>query len=1110
MTVDGNSGGIQMPKHRCLVPFYGPEVIIQDEESKKEYEVVGRFPLVGPWWAVNVKVKKMGSKYFVQGYPSYFLRTDIEENNQQVFSLFLKECDVPDFFKQEFFTWLPRQPTLSFRKLEEKLKQFQVSYLEKGKKQGDTKNFDIFQYVLKSFAGKAVLVAMNFPMIMEFLPVLLPRHFCCLLEEACWQKETENNSDADVEKERFQDDILTKLNDILKNEPWKLGFSKITYRELNLSYCEATWAAFCQCKHLLWKIPELQKNALILYDRLKKQCREMGHTYEDQDELTRFVSKDMSIEHAWQSLEFLKDQHIVIREKKMVFLPHLYNSEKDIAMYIGDLLSNHSWKLDVDVRQILNVNVSETSREIVDIKMNVTQVHEMEYPKENSPENHDCENSFLKKQVESTSGTRSKAEVDLDQVTAMEKICSNPVTIISGKGGCGKSTIVSCLFCHLKQMEKEVEAASKDFEGDLDASEEWNTFSHHWESENTCTKNLLNVLFTAPTGRAASLLSEKTRFPAYTLHQIIYSFKSWKQSQQGLPWKFSTVTILVVDEGSLVSVHILSLVLKLLCEHAQLAKLIILGDTRQLPSIDPGNMLADVFEGLKSKGLSVELRTNHRAESQLIVDNATRISHRKLPEFDEVLKVSGWNEELTMPSPEKKFIFIALPSGGGCDNLQTAIKTLLKKGPGLQDARQSQFIAFRRKQRIDISGQSWILQEPVLWCLVTVQSSLEGKEEDSTAWRNPQNTNAPVSGRCLHPGYLEAQYQSFKKEEVRYLQTAIKTLLKKGPGLQDARQSQFIAFRRQDCDLINELCCQHYSNHLTRVVLSVLNIFKVFNLAQICCMRNIYLKDLLPSRGFSQDPDRNECKSGNPPLAAETIEEGKRLCNGDIFFIADDVEINKQRLLTISSTYGSTFTVVYKALKKLCHIKHAWARTIHTFQGSEEKTVVYVVGNPGRQHWQHVYTAVTRGRCRVYVIAEEMHLKKAVTNKNIPRKTRLQKYLRETIAEINNHPKQTSPLKKSWQNQELETQSVSVNQDAPDPSEPVTDSIKQEGSVVLNEEQTSNSQQISPYKRQRSLTANLGDVMKTSLTNERDSPLVSSRLKNLTLEHVTPRKLFKS
>ncbi|NXF38245.1 HELB helicase, partial [Nyctibius bracteatus] len=972
-------------------------VVIQEDNSKKEYEVVGRFPLAGPWWRVNVKAKKVGSKYFVQGYPSYFLRTDIEENNRQVFSLFLKECAVPEVFKEKFFTWLPMESMLSFRNLEEKLKQFQVSHLETGKKQRDTKDYDIFCYVLKSFAGKAVLVALTFPMILEFLPILLPRHFCCLLDMVCWQRQTEENNGMDGEEVNFQDKVLTKLDEILKNEPWKLGFSRITHRELNLSYCEATWAAFCQCEDLHWKIPDLQKNALILYDQLKKQCGEMGHTYEDQDELARFVSKDMSIEHVWQSLEFLKDQNIVIREKKLVFLPHLYKSEKDIARYIGDLLSDCSWQLDVDVRKILNV--SETSREMVDNKINVTQAHEMEHLKENRPDNHNYENHFPEKEVGSVSGTQRKAGVDLDQVIAMEKICSNPVTIISGKGGSGKSTIVSCLFRHLKQMEKEVEAASKDFEEDLDASEEWNTFDHHWEPENMYTKKFLNVLFTAPTGRAASLLSEKTKLPAYTLHQIIYSFKSWRQSEQVQPWKFSTVTILVVDEGSLVSVHILSLVLKLLCEHAQLAKLIILGDTRQLPSIDPGNMLADIFEGLKSRGFSVELRTNHRAESQLIVENASRISHRKLPEFDEVLKVSDWSEEMTMPSPEKKFILIALPAGGGCDNLQTAIKTLLEKGPGLQDA----------------------------------------------------------------------------------------------------KQSQFIAFRRQDCDLINELCCQHYSNHVTRDHKNRL-LFRIDD--KISCMRNTYLKDLLPDCGFREDPNHHECKSGETTLPAEPAEEGKRLCNGDIFFITGDVEIDKQRLLTISSMYGSTFTVRYKALKKLCHIKHAWARTIHTFQGSEEKTVVYVVGNPGRQHWQHVYTAVTRGRCRVYVIAEELHLRRAVTNKNIPRKTRLQRFLREAIAEKNNCPKQTSsPLMKSWQSQELETQSVSVTQGAPEPCEPLTDVIKQEGSEVLNKEEQMGNLQQSPCKRQQSLAEN---------STVEDSPLGSSRLKNLTLGQPTPRKLFKS
>ncbi|XP_032543420.1 DNA helicase B [Chiroxiphia lanceolata] len=978
-------------------------VIIQEDGTKKEYEVVGRFPLVGPWWKVNVKAKKIGSKYFVQGYPSYFLRTDIEENNRQVFSLFLKECDVPEGFKEKFFTWLPTESMLNFRNLEEKLKQFQVSHVHPGRSQRDTKDYDIFCYVSKSIAGKAVLVALTFPRILEFLPVLLPCHFCCLLDMVDWQRETEESNDTDGEKVDFQDKMLTKLEEILKNEPWKLGFSRIIYKELNLSYCEATWAAFCQCEHLLWKIPDLQKNALILYDQLKKRCREMGHTYEDQDELARFVSKNMSTEHVWQSLEFLKAQKVVIREKKLVFLPHLYKSEKDIAMYIGDLLSNDTWKLDADVRKILNI--SETSRETVDNKMNITEAHEMEHLKENDPDNHNGENHFPEKEVESMSGNQSKAEADLDQVIAMEKICSNPVTVISGKGGCGKTTIVSCLFRHLKQMEKEVEAASKDFEEDLDASEEWNTFDHHWESENMHAKKCLNVLLTAPTGRATSLLSEKTQLPAYTLHQIIYSFKSWRQSEQAQPWKFSAVTVLIVDEGSLVPVRIFSLVLKLLCEHAQLAKLIILGDTRQLPSIDPGNMLADLFEGLKSRGFSVQLRTNHRAESQLIVDNASRISHRQLPEFDEVLQVSAWNEEMPILSPEKKFILIALPAGGNCDNLQTAIKTLLKKGPGLEDA----------------------------------------------------------------------------------------------------KQSQFIAFRRQDCDLINELCCQHYSNHLTRNHKNRL-VFQTGD--KISCTRNTYLRDLLPGCGFRDGSNGHEYRSGETTLTTEAAEEGKRLCNGDIFFITGDVEIDKRRLLTISSTYGSTFTVKYKALKKLCHIKHAWARTIHTFQGSEEKTVVYVVGNPGRQHWQHVYTAVTRGRCRVYVVAEEPHLRRAVTNKNVPRKTRLQRFLREAISETSSCPKQmSSPLMKCRQHQELATCSVSATQGAPDPAEPQSDLMKQERSSVLNKEQTGSSQQ-SPYKRQQTLEAE--DATKIPPTTVAESPLGSSRLRNLTLGQPAPRKLFKS
>lgn len=46
------------------------------------------------------------------------------------------------------------------------------------------------------------------------------------------------------------------------------------------------------------------------------------------------------------------------------------------------------------------------------------------------------------------------------------------------------------------------------------------------------------------------------------------------------------------------------------------------GDVRQLPSIEPGNTLYDLFEGLRKVRWAIEMRTNHRAESELIVRNA--------------------------------------------------------------------------------------------------------------------------------------------------------------------------------------------------------------------------------------------------------------------------------------------------------------------------------------------------------------------------------------------------------------------------------------------------------------------------------------------------------
>lgn len=59
-------------------------------------------------------------------------------------------------------------------------------------------------------------------------------------------------------------------------------------------------------------------------------------------------------------------------------------------------------------------------------------------------------------------------------------------------------------------------------------------------------------------------------------------------------------------------------------------------------------------------------------------------------------------------------------------------------------------------------------------------------------------------------------------------------------------------------------------------------------------------------------------------------------------------------------------------------------------QGSESNTIVYVVGSPAYQTWQHVYTAVTRGVCQVLIINNHSSLVKAIKSSPVRRQTKLQ------------------------------------------------------------------------------------------------------------------------
>lgn len=265
---------------------------------------------------------------------------------------------------------------------------------------------------------------------------------------------------------------------------------------------------------------DLEKNALVIYSELKRMCREQGHTCVEEADLTSELSDRMSFHDAWQSLKFLKDIGVVTYEKGCVFLYDLYQAERGIASSICDLMTRSPWRLHVDVKKVLaSIHTTRPENSESDDTLNKSEPDEtrLEDPvdiwdtQDSGDHIWDNGESEVKAEI-------SEVQLDQDQVAALDMICSNAVTVISGKGGSGKTTIVSQLFKHIELLEeREVKKACEDFEQDQNVPEEWITFT---EQSQPKPGKAIEVLLTAPTGKAAGLLRQKTGFSAYTLCQV--------------------------------------------------------------------------------------------------------------------------------------------------------------------------------------------------------------------------------------------------------------------------------------------------------------------------------------------------------------------------------------------------------------------------------------------------------------------------------------------------------------------------------------------------------------------------------------------------------------
>ena len=150
-----------------------------------------------------------------------------------------------------------------------------------------------------------------------------------------------------------------------------------------------------------------------------------------------------------------------------------------------------------------------------------------------------------------------------EQKTAIKDALSKNFLIITGGPGTGKTTIISSI---------------------LDLYRKINDISYE--------KLIDEVVLLAPTGRASKRLTEKSLFPASTIH----SFLKWNKEADKFAvneYNKSDAKVVIIDEASMIDVPLFSSLLKGL---RQDTRIIMVGDYDQLPSVGPGELLKDLIE----------------------------------------------------------------------------------------------------------------------------------------------------------------------------------------------------------------------------------------------------------------------------------------------------------------------------------------------------------------------------------------------------------------------------------------------------------------------------------------------------------------------------------
>ena len=260
----------------------------------------------------------------------------------------------------------------------------------------------------------------------------------------------------------------------------------------------------------------------------------------------------------------------------------------------------------------------------------------------------------------------SELELSDKQLEAIKAVQNHNVCVITGGPGTGKTTIIKTIIELYKQEEKK-------------------------------------VILCAPTGRAAKRMTETTGEEAKTLHRLLEIGKAENDQMQTMDPNVEVAPldadVVIVDEMSMVDLFIMNYLLQAIYKGT---KLVLVGDSNQLPSVGPGNVLKDIINSEKITVVTLNKIFRQAAKSKIILN-----SH-KVNEGENFLVQKSENKDELIDD----FFFISEKSQDKIlENVISLCSGRLKKYGNYDFAENIQVISPTKKGMLGVKELNKSLQE---------------------------------------------------------------------------------------------------------------------------------------------------------------------------------------------------------------------------------------------------------------------------------------------------------------------------------------------------------------------------------------------------------------